>query len=407
MPFFFNRPPTPAAQQTPTTALDRIYGIIRLTLCLSLIMLAVWLMGEVLAILFAAVLMAIVLHGLARILRRRLPFIPYTIAISIVAFSIIGLFAALIWSSGPSMGEQFISLKNALVVQSSDLRSHLSQTTFGQMVLNHLPTSLGGNDKTASLSSLGFGIAGSVTGLLGSAVGLIGTIFVVLIAAFYFAVSPSLYINGFLRLIPPYQREATRTLLYSAGNTLWAWTAGQALDMLAVGLFSGIGLYLIGMPLALALGVVAGLCNFIPYIGAILGAVPALLISLSLGTHEVLFVAILYSVIQFCEGNILAPLIQRRAVHMPPALAILSQSVFGSILGVPGLVLASPITAALLAVFDKAMPPLEDATKTRLETNELTPKEIAQNAQEKAAASKQETEQKEKDKAKTTPSPSA
>ncbi|MCX5617481.1 AI-2E family transporter [Bombella sp. TMW 2.2543] len=393
MSFFFSRPPVPAAQQTPANALDKIYGIIRLTLCLSLIMLAVWLMGEVLAVLFAATLMAIVLHGLARILRRHMKFIPYPIAVSLVALCVIGLITALVWSNGPAIGEQFIGLKNALVVQSGDVRYHLSQTTIGQMVLDHLPSSLGGNDKTTPLTSFGFGLAGSVTGLLGSAFGLVGTLFVVLIAAFYFAVSPSLYINGFLRLVPPYQREAARSLLYSAGNTLWAWTAGQALDMLAVGIFSGIGLYLIGIPLALALGVVAGLCNFIPYIGAILGAVPALLISLSLGTREALFVAILYSVIQFCEGNILAPLIQRRAVHMPPALAILSQSVFGSILGVPGLVLASPITAALLAMFDKAMPPLADATKTQLETNELTQQEIAKNKQDKAAAAAKKTEE--------------
>lgn len=393
MSFFFSRPPVPVAQQTPANALDRIYGIMRLTLCLSLIMLAVWLLGEVLAVLFAAALMAIVLHGLARILRRHMQFIPYPVAVSLVALCIIGLITALVWSNGPAIGEQFISLKNALVVQSGDIRYHLSQTTIGQMVLDHLPVSLGGNDRTTPLSSFGFGIAGSVTGLLGSAFGLVGTLFVVLISAFYFAVSPSLYINGFLRLVPPYQRESARDLLYSAGNTLWAWTAGQALDMLAVGLFSGIGLYLIGIPLALALGVVAGLCNFIPYIGAILGAVPALLISLSLGTREALFVAILYSVIQFCEGNILAPLIQRRAVHMPPALAILSQSVFGSILGVPGLVLASPITAALLAMFDKATQPLADATKTQLETSELTHQEIAKNRQEKMAAAKKEEEE--------------
>ena len=392
MPFFFSRPPVPVAQQTPTNALDRIYGIIRLTLCLSLIMLAIWLLGEVLAVLFAATLMAIVLHGLARILRRHMKFIPYPIAVSLVALSVIGLMTALVWSNGPAIGEQFVGLKNALVVQSGDMRYHLSQTTIGQMVLNHLPVSLGGNDSTTPLSSFGFGIAGSVTGLLGSAFGLVGTLFVVLISGFYFAVSPSLYINGVLRLVPPHQRESARDLLYSAGNTLWAWTAGQALDMLAVGIFSGIGLYLIGVPLALALGVVAGLCNFIPYIGAILGAVPALLISLSLGTREALFVAILYSVIQFCEGNILAPLIQRRAVHMPPALAILSQSVFGSILGVPGLVLASPITAALLAVFDKATPPLADATKTQLETNELTQQEIIKNKQEKSDATKSKSE---------------
>lgn len=383
MALFFSRPPAPATE-TPAHALDRMFVLIRTAFILALVMLAIWLIGDVLAVVFAATLMAVVLHGLARILRRKLRFIPYTVAVALVAVILLGLLTALAWSNGPAIGEQFLSLKSALVAQSGDIRDHLSHTTFGRIILDHLPSTIGGNDKSSTLGSLGFGLAGSVTGLLGSAFGLLGTIFVVLIAAFYFAVSPSIYINGFLRLIPPAQRDTTRSLLFAAGNTLWAWTAGQALDMLVVGLLSGIGLYLIGIPLALALGVVAGLCNFIPYIGAILGAVPALLISLSLGTREALFVAILYSVIQFFEGNILAPLIQRRAVHMPPALAILSQTVFGSILGAPGLVLASPITAALLVVFDRSLPPLKNAEQTQLAVDELNDEELAAQRRENA-----------------------
>jgi len=80
--------------------------------------------------------------------------------------------------------------------------------------------------------------------------------------------------------------------------------------------------------------------------------------------------------IQFFEGNVLAPFIQRRAVHMPPALAILSQTVFGSILGIPGLILASPITAALLAMGDKATAPLEDAGRTQIDVGELSEEEV-------------------------------
>lgn len=170
---------------------------------------------------------------------------------------------------------------------------------------------------------------------------------VILISGLYFALTPHVYVDGLLRLVPPAQRPAIRGLMVTAGRTLWSWTIGQALDMLVVGIASGVGLYLLGIPLATALGVVAGLCNFIPYIGAILGAVPAVLIALSVGTQSELEVVGLYCVIQFLEGNVLAPLIQRHAVHMPPAIAMLSQTVFGFIL-------ASPATAALLAVGDRA-----------------------------------------------------
>lgn len=248
--------------------------LLRSVVALTIIILALWLVGDVLTIVFAAALMSIVLHGLAKLLRKYVPFIPYTAAVGVVVCVIFGLLTGLIWSNGPAIGDQFISLKTALITQSGDLREHLAHSTLGKIILDHLPTSLGGNDSHNPLGNIGFGIAGSVTGFLSSAFGLVGTIFVVMIAAFYFAISPSLYINGFLRLIPPAQRETTRELLFSAGTTLWAWTSGQALDMFVVGCLSSLGLSLIGVPLALALGVVAGLCNFIPYIGAIMGLFP-------------------------------------------------------------------------------------------------------------------------------------
>lgn len=359
----FQRPPSPDARDCAGSAaleLSRIVTILRFALAAALVMLALWLVKDVLAIVFAATLFAVVLHGLARKLRDYAPFIPYQGAVGIVSLVILLAIMGLCWSNGRAIGDQFVRLKQALIAQMGSLKAHLSGSAIGQMMLDHLPSVLGGNDTSASsLNSLGSGIAGSVTGFLSSALGVVGTLAVVLMAGLYFALSPTAYVNGFIRLVPVPQRGAARDLLLTAGRTLWAWTAGQALDMLVVGLLSGIGLSLIGVPLALALGVVAGLCNFIPYIGAILGAVPAILLGLSLGTKEALLVAVLYGVIQFFEGNVFAPLIQRHAAHMPPAIAILSQTVFGAILGMPGLILASPLTAALLAMGEKATTPLE------------------------------------------------
>lgn len=360
--------PTPPQTEPRAQELQRIATIMRVTLAVAVVMLAIWLVGDVLTVVFAATLVSIVLHGLGRTLRRFVPFLSYTAAVALVTLILLLLLIGLGWSSGPAIGDQFLRLKQALITQSGGLKAQLSDSALGRMILDYLPTSLGGNASTpGGLGSLSTGLAGSVTGLLSSAFGVVGTLAVVLIAGLYFALSPSQYIDGVLRLVPPAQRSNVRELMLTAGATLWAWTAGQALDMLVVGFLSGIGLFFIGVPLSLALGVVAGLCNFIPYIGAILGAVPAILLALSMGRQEALFVIILYGVIQFFEGNVMAPLIQRRAVHMPPAIAILSQTVFSTILGVPGLILASPLTAALLAVMDKATPPLEENIQTRHE----------------------------------------
>ncbi|CAP55963.1 conserved hypothetical protein [Gluconacetobacter diazotrophicus PA1 5] len=339
--------------------LARIHHLLQVAILLAVMVLSIWLIGDVLMVVFAATLIAVILHNLAAMVERRTR-LPYWLALSLVVVVLLAAIGGLGWSSGPAIAEQATRLRIALTTQAHSLRGQLNASTMGRTVLDYLPQSLGGNQAGGGDNGMGSRIAGSMTGVLSSAFGAAGTLAVILIAGLYFALSPALYVNGLLRLIPPGHRPAARTLLLVAGRTLWAWTAGQALDMLVVGILSGVGLWFIGVPLALALGVVAGMANFIPYIGAFIGAVPAILLGLSQGTREGLLVMALYAAIQFFEGNVMAPLIQRHAVQMPPGLTILSQTVFGTILGLPGLVLASPLTAALLAMMDRATPPLDE-----------------------------------------------
>ena len=225
-----------------------------------------------------------------------------------------------------------------------------------------MPQSLGG-DKEGGSAGVPSGFAGSVAGFIGSAFGLFGTLAVVVIAGLYLAAAPGTYVNGVIRLVPEHYRPAAKEFLVAAGSALSAWSAGQALDMLVVGLLSGVGLWFIGVPLALVLGVVAALFNFVPYIGAIVGAIPAVIIAFSVSSSAGVETIALYLVIQGFEGNVMAPLIQKQAVHLPPGLTILSQTAFGAILGIPGLIFATPLTAALLAVMGKATKPVAQQEK--------------------------------------------
>ncbi|MBB2201782.1 AI-2E family transporter [Gluconacetobacter tumulisoli] len=359
-----SRPATPPLHPEPeedarAVQLGRIHQLLQITILLTVLVVSIWLIGDVLMVVFAATLMAVILHNLAAIVERRMR-LPYWLALSLVVVALLAAIGGVLWSSGPAISEQATRLRVALTTQAHSLRDQLNASSLGRTVLDHLPQSLGGNQAEGGDSGMGTRIAGSMTGFLSSAFGAAGTLAVILIAGLYFALAPTLYVNGALRLIPPTHRPLARTLLLTAGRTLWAWTAGQALDMLVVGILSSLGLWFIGVPLALALGIVAGLANFIPYIGAFIGAVPAILLGFSQGTREGVMVAALYGAIQFFEGNVMAPLIQRHAVQMPPGLTILSQTVFGTILGMPGLILASPLTAALLAVMDEATPKLND-----------------------------------------------
>ncbi len=103
------------------------------------------------------------------------------------------------------------------------------------------------------------------------------------------------------------------------------------------------------MPLVFILAVVAGITNFVPYVGAIAGAVPAVLIAFLMGWQQALYVALLYTAVQTFEGNVTAPLIQQRAIALPPALTLVAQTALGLLFGLFGVILATPLTAAIVA----------------------------------------------------------
>jgi predicted PurR-regulated permease PerM len=339
--------------------LQKIYLLLRLALAATLVFLAVWLLKDVLTVVFAASLLAVILHGVARLLVR-FTRLPFWLALTLVVLALVGLIIGFVAVAGPGLVDQSVKLRQALVDQTHGLHDRLAGTRWGGMILNQVPQSLGGDQKGGGGGgSFGKEVAGSLAGFLGSVFGLFGTLLVVVIAGLYLAASPETYANGALRLVTPRHRAHAKGLFEAAGNALWAWSAGQALDMLVVGILSGVGLWLLGVPLALALGVLAGLFNFVPYIGAAIGAIPAIIIAFSVGSATGLETCALYAVIQAFEGNVMAPLIQKRAVDLPPGLTILSQTAFGSILGVPGLIFATPLTAALLAVMNKATRKLE------------------------------------------------
>jgi predicted PurR-regulated permease PerM len=322
--------------------------------------LIVWLLKDVVLVIFAAALFAVLLHGLARLLSRSIR-LPYGAALTIVALILLGLVTGLGWYAGPNLADEAAQLRDKLGQAIGQLHGTLGKSSWGRFALHQLPTVMGGDKQEGGGNAMPVGLAGSVAGFFESIFGALGTFAVILVAGLYFAANPQLYVDGVMRLLPPEHRRAGRRLAAAAGDALWHWTAGQAVDMLFVGIVSVIGLTMLNVPLAPVLGILAGLMNFVPYIGAIVGFIPAILIALSQGPQHALSVAILYAVIQGFEGNVLAPIIQRRAAHLAPALTILSQTTIGALFGIPGLMLATPLAAALVAVVQVLEPPEDQA----------------------------------------------
>jgi predicted PurR-regulated permease PerM len=184
----------------------------------------------------------------------------------------------------------------------------------------------------------------------GSALGAIAGAFVLIVTMIYFAANPTLYLKGLVSLVPKARRARTHDVLNKVGHVLRWWFLGQLIDMAVVGVLTVVGLALIGMPMALALGVLAGILTFVPYFGAILAAIPALAIALGQSLHMTILTAVVFAICHVVEGYVVSPLVQDRMVRLPPALLILSMTFIGSLFGPMGVVLATPMAAAGLVL---------------------------------------------------------
>ena len=188
-----------------------------------------------------------------------------------------------------------------------------------------------------------FGTAYSAFSL---ASGLLGNAIVVVFVGLFAAADPGTYRHGVLLLLPRDRRGRVGEVLDEMAAVLRWWLVGQLAAVVAIALSTWLGLALIGMPGAFLLGLQAGLVNFIPYLGPVIAAVPIGLAAMAHGTSMVLWALGVHVVIQTVEGYVLAPLIQRQAVDLPPVLTLAAVALFGTLFGAMGVALATPLAAA-------------------------------------------------------------
>jgi predicted PurR-regulated permease PerM len=176
---------------------------------------------------------------------------------------------------------------------------------------------------------------------------------IILFVGLYLALDPERYVRGFLLLISPAHRSQTRDILSKMAATMRQWLVGRILLMLLDAFLTGIGLWLLGVPLALTLGLIVGLLSFIPNLGPIVASIPAILIGLLQSPTQALYVAILYLAVQTLDGYVFTPIVQRHTVKLPPALTITSQLIMGVLLGGWGVLFATPLLATAIVLINQ------------------------------------------------------
>jgi predicted PurR-regulated permease PerM len=152
-----------------------------------------------------------------------------------------------------------------------------------------------------------------------------------------------------ISLFPPRAHAHVARIFDGIGEALRLWLIGQLIEMVLIGALSTLAVWMIGVPSPLALGLIAGIGEFIPYVGPLLAAIPALLVALTKSPEATLWTAVAYLIIHQIEGNVVAPLIQRRMVSIPPAVMLLGIVAITYLFGAVAIIFAAPIVVVIFA----------------------------------------------------------
>ena len=309
----------------------------RLVIAIAVIAVALllWNLRGLLMLVFGAVLVSVILGIVAEPIRERLK-VPDWAALLAAVLIVAGIIVAAFWTFGAQVTRQAEGLREMIPAAWTALEARLDAWGLGEALREWTASIGGGGGVVANLGNIAVTVGNGIADTL-----------LVLVGGIYLAAQPELYRVGMLKLVPERGRELAEQALEASGRALRLWLLGRLVSMTVVGLLTWLGLTAIGVPSAAALGLLAALLEFVPFIGPILAAVPAVLLAFAGSPEKAIWTALLFLAIQQFEGNVLEPLVQQRAVDLPPALLLFALVAGGLVFGVTGVILAAPFTVVV------------------------------------------------------------
>lgn len=304
-----------------------------------------WTMTRLLMLVLLAAVFATFFHGAAARLQNWRGW-DYRLCFGLVMAGFVAVLGGIAGAVGPSLAGQIEELRSTLPGAFGDLQGRISSTPLGQRFVDALPT-------FESLSKSGFSQISGTSRWLGGALDAVsGVVFCVALAVFLM-LDPASYRRGIVRLVPMDGRERAERILDDLGSQLHEWTRARFVAMLFVAVFDAVGLWIAGVPMPLALGAIAGLLTFVPFVGPIVAAVPGLALALTEGPVTAGAALGVYVGAQMLEGYLVTPWLQQQMAELPPALLVLGQFFFGAVAGISGLVVAGPATLVVRTLVRK------------------------------------------------------
>lgn len=313
-------------------------------------MLSLWLLTRVWLLIFASILMAVFILSLVAGIRN-LPIIgkwlknaPHGVMVTLVLMILFAIFAGFITLFGQELFDQLDEMKTALPIALSKLQNYMDQTPYMTQISDWLAQNDHFNPFQDAMSKAMTLMPSILSGIMN---GLTNFMIIVLLGIF-FAISPSIYVNSFIALIPPARRNRGRYLFRQTYKALRQWLMGQFVVMFFVGVCTSVALWWMDVPFALAMGFISFLLDFIPVLGPWIAAIPIILIALLFTPDMVLWVILMMVIVQQLESYVVAPLVQQKLVNLPPVALLVSQVIMGSLTGFFGIALATPFAVTLI-----------------------------------------------------------
>ncbi|OLY92862.1 Predicted PurR-regulated permease PerM [Cnuella takakiae] len=312
----------------------RTIGMVALTLIL------LWIIKDtirVFLLIITAILVSIFFLRLAGIIRSKTG-CKQGLSLALAIIASIASLVLVFWFIGARVQLQIAELSDTLPASIENVRQKIEANPLGKRLLGGMGKSGQSLQKYAPAAQRFF------TGSFG----VLGDLYAILFLGIFFTISPKTYVGGLVRLVPLKGRDTARHVLHEMDTTLGHWLKGQLIAMLVVAVLTWVGLAIIGVPMAIALAIIAGLFNFVPNLGPLVAMIPAVLVGMMQGGNTALYVAGLYLLVQALESNLITPYIQNKMIEIPPALILMGQLLMGTLLGVMGIILATPLVALIM-----------------------------------------------------------
>jgi len=298
-----------------------------------------YLIRDILIIVFVAVIIAAAINGpVSWLQRRKVPRILGVIFIYLLALLLLALIVTLIF---PTLAEQIRELTNNFPEFMNKVGLSVNELWGKYEIEGNLQNLLYKISSRLTEATSSFFV--TIIGLFG---GLFSAI-IVLVISFYLAVQEKGVRKFLISLTPEDHQHYLSDLIDRIQVKIGSWLRGQLLLMLIIGCLTFIGLYFLGVPYVLVLALIAGLFEIIPYVGPIIAAIPAVILAFLVSPFLALMVVVLYVVIQQLENYVIVPQVMKKAVGLNPIVIIVVMLIGAKLAGVLGLILSVPVTAAI------------------------------------------------------------